>query len=64
MQALLDERSKRQRERLGKEDVRTREKSNLAQNNPQEDRSLKSIVESVKRKSGATNSNTGKRRKV
>ncbi|KAG9104417.1 pre-rRNA-processing protein esf1 [Ceratobasidium sp. 370] len=64
MQALLDERVKRQRERQGKEDVRAGEKSKLAQESAQGDRSLKSIVESVKRKSGVAQPSIGKRRKL
>ncbi|KAG9090294.1 pre-rRNA-processing protein esf1, partial [Ceratobasidium sp. 392] len=64
MQALLDERAKRQREQQSKEDVRAREKSKPALESAQEDRSLKSIVESVKRKSGVANPSAGKRRKT
>ncbi|KAG9082573.1 pre-rRNA-processing protein esf1, partial [Ceratobasidium sp. UAMH 11750] len=63
MQALLDERAKRQRERQGKEDARARERSKVAQEGVQ-DRSLKSIVESVKRKSGVAQPSLGKRRRM
>ncbi|QRV76084.1 pre-rRNA-processing protein ESF1 [Ceratobasidium sp. AG-Ba] len=64
MQALLDERSKRQRERISKEEARAKEKSKIFRESTEGDRSLKSIVESVKRKSGGSDPSTGKRRKV
>ena len=65
MQALLDERAKRQRERQSKEDSRNKEKARVAQESHQEeDRSIKSIVESVKRKSNVSHSTLGKRRKA
>ncbi|KAG8768781.1 pre-rRNA-processing protein esf1 [Ceratobasidium sp. 428] len=64
MQALLDERAKRQRQQQSKEDVRAREKLKATQESTQEDRSLKSIVESVKRKSSSANPSGGKRRKA
>ncbi|KAG8744701.1 pre-rRNA-processing protein esf1 [Ceratobasidium sp. 414] len=64
MQALLDERVKRQREWQGKEDVRARERSKPSRDSTQEDRSLKSIVESVKRKSGVAQPSMGKRIKM
>lgn len=65
MQALLDERAKRQRERQSKEEARSKEKARVAQESqPEEDRSIKSIVESVKRKSSVSHSTTDKRRKA
>ncbi|KAG8763745.1 pre-rRNA-processing protein esf1, partial [Ceratobasidium sp. 423] len=53
MKALLDERAKRQRERQTKEEAQAREKIKAARESTSDDRSLKSIVESVKRKSSA-----------
>ncbi|QRV90901.1 pre-rRNA-processing protein ESF1 [Ceratobasidium sp. AG-Ba] len=64
MQALLDERSKRQRERISKEEARVKEKSKIVRETVEGDRSPKSIVESVKRKSGGGDSSIGKKRKV
>ncbi|KAF8605052.1 hypothetical protein BDV93DRAFT_537547 [Ceratobasidium sp. AG-I] len=65
MQALLDERAKRQRERQSKEGTRSKEKTRVAQETQQgEDRSIGSIVESVKRKSNVNHSTSGKRRKA
>lgn len=63
MSALLDERSKRQKSKLGDRDtVRVQPKktgsADHAQNN------LKSLVESVKRKSAAVHHGVGKRRKL
>ncbi|KAF8761263.1 NUC153 protein [Rhizoctonia solani] len=51
MKALLDERAKRQREQQSKEEAQAREKIKAVRENDSDDRSLKSIVESVKRKS-------------
>ncbi|KAJ1311663.1 hypothetical protein OPQ81_010138 [Rhizoctonia solani] len=59
MKALLDERAKRQRERQTKEESQAREKIKAVRENISDDRSLKSIVESVKRKSNAVQSGIG-----
>ncbi|CAE6506694.1 unnamed protein product [Rhizoctonia solani] len=63
MKALLDERAKRQRERQTKEEAQAREKIKAVKESTSDDRSLKSIVESVKRKSTAARPGVGKRQK-
>ncbi|CAE6429268.1 unnamed protein product [Rhizoctonia solani] len=64
MKELLDERAKRQRERQSKEEVQVREKIKAVRDSAPDDRSLKSIVESVKRKSSLARSGVGKRQKL
>ncbi|KEP54253.1 Pre-rRNA-processing protein ESF1 [Rhizoctonia solani 123E] len=64
MKALLDERAKRQRERQTTEEAQAREKIKAVRESTSDDRSLKSIVESVKRKSSAARPGVGKRQKL
>ncbi|ELU41528.1 pre-rRNA-processing protein ESF1 [Rhizoctonia solani AG-1 IA] len=64
MKALLDERAKRQREQQSKEEAQAREKIKPVRENNSDDRSLKSIVESVKRKSSIARPGIGKRQKL
>ncbi|CAE7149382.1 unnamed protein product [Rhizoctonia solani] len=64
MKALLDERAKRQRERQTKEEVQAREKIKVVREGTSDERSLRSIVESVKRKSSAARPGVGKRQKL
>ncbi|CAE6415891.1 unnamed protein product [Rhizoctonia solani] len=64
MKALLDERAKRQREQQSKEEAQAREKIKAVRENDSDDRSLKSIVESVKRKSSIARPGIGKRQKL
>ena len=64
MSALLDERSKRQKDHQGEASERASSKKNTAESEPKS--SLKSLVESVKRKSAAASDQpgVGKRRKL
>ncbi|KAL5641478.1 hypothetical protein ACGC1H_001831 [Rhizoctonia solani] len=64
MKALLDERAKRQRERQTTEEAQAREKIKAVRESTSDDRSLKSIVESVKRKSSTARPGVGKRQKL
>ncbi|CAE6524310.1 unnamed protein product [Rhizoctonia solani] len=64
MKALLDERAKRQRERQTKDEAQAREKIKAVRESTSDDRSLKSIVESVKRKSSVAQPGVGKRQRL
>ena len=63
MSALLDERSKRQREKFGDPDA-VNLVSKQADSRDSAQPNLKSLVESVKRKSAVAEQGVGKRRKL